>query len=110
MKCVLWNARSLNNKLHHLTTILNDGELDIAIITETWFRSQANNCTAILRENDYSIFHFNRDDKAGGGVAVIFRNWFKSNGAKSYNFKSFECISVPISSNASHKINFVVVL
>ena len=106
---MLWNARSLNNKLHHLTTLLLDGELDAAFITETWFKSQLNTSTATLRENGFDISHFNRDDKGGGGVAVIYRSSFKLHSSKSYNFNTFECIHASISGNSSQKINFIVV-
>ena len=51
-------------------SLLLDDELDIALITETWFKSQVNNCTAILRENGFSIVHFNREDKGGGGLLL----------------------------------------
>ena len=68
---MLWNARKLNNKLHHLNALPLDGELDSAFITETWFKSQLNTSTATLRENGFDISHFNRDDKGGGGIAVI---------------------------------------
>ena len=86
---MLWNARSLNNKLHHLTTLLLDGELDAAFITETWFKSQLNTSTATLRENGFDISHFIRCDKGGGGVAVIYRSSFKLHSSKSYNFNTF---------------------
>ena len=79
------------------------------MITETWFRSQLNNSTATLKENGYSIFHYNRDDKGGGGVALIYRDWFKLHNSKSYCFETFECIFGSISSTCSQKINFVVV-
>ena len=106
---MLWNARSLNNKLHHLTTELLDGELDAAFITETWFKTQLNNCTATLKENGFSISHFHRDNKGGGGVAVIYRHNFKLHSSKSYSFDTFECIFASISGNMSQKINFIVV-
>ena len=105
----MWNARSLQNKLHHLLTLMIDGELDLAAITETWFKSELNNCTATLRENGYSIFHFHRENKGGGGVALIYKKEFKMNNAKTYHFETFECILVSISGTDSTKINFVVV-
>ena len=99
----------MQNKLHHLVSQLTDGELDIAIVTETWFKTQQNNYTATLKDNGFSIFHFNREEKVGGGVAVIYRHCLKLHSAKSYNFTSFECILVSISSSTSQKITFVVI-
>ena len=54
-----------------------DEELDVAVITETWFKSPLNNGTATLKENGYSIFHYHREDKGGGGVALIYKHWIK---------------------------------
>ena len=105
----MWNARSLGNKLHHLIALLLDCELDVAAITETWFKTELNNCTATLRENGYSIYHFIREEKGGGGVALIYKDWLKLHSAKCYNFQTFECILVSISSTSSKKLNFVIV-
>ena len=107
--CLLWNARSLNNKLHHLTTLLLEEDLDVVFITETWFKSQKNNCTATLRENGYSIFHFNRTDRGGGGVAFIYKDCIKLSGGKCYNYDTFECIVGSMTCISSKKITFVLV-
>ena len=81
----------------------------MVFITETWFRSQQNYCTATLRENGYSIYHFNRTDRAGGGVAFIYKDCLKFSGGKSYNHDTFECIVGSMASSSSKKINFVLV-
>ena len=109
MSCVLWNARSLNNKLDHLITLLLEENLQIAFITETWFKTQQNISTAILKENGYLIYHFNRESRGGGGIAIIYRNCLKLCSSKSYEFKSFECIVGSIASTSSKNITFVVV-
>ena len=95
--------------MHHLIALLLDCELDVAAITETWFKTELNNCTATLRENGYSIYHFIREEKGGGGVALIYKDWLKLHSAKCYNFQTFECILVSISSTSSKKLNFVIV-
>ena len=109
MSCILWNARSLNNKLDHLITLLLEENLQIAFITETWFKTQQNISTAILKENGYLIYHFNRESRGGGGIAIIYRNCLKLCSSKSYEFKSFECIVGSIASTSSKNITFVVV-
>ena len=107
--CLLWNARSLNKKLHHLTTLLLEEDLDMVFITETWFKSQQNNCTSTLRENGYSIFHFNRTDRGGGGVAFIYKDCLKLSGGKCYNYDTSECIVGSMTCITSKKITFVLV-
>lgn len=106
---MLWNARSLNNKLDNFTSLLEDADIEVAAITETWFASQHNNSTAIIRDKGYSISHLNRDDRRGGGVALIYKNNFKLSNAKTYSFDTFECILVSIASASSRHLNFIVV-
>ena len=108
MSCVLWNAASLNNKLPDFLALLEDEDLDIAAVTETWMSSQQNNITAELRDNGYNIFHFNRDNKRGGGVALIFKKDFKFVSGKTFNFETFECILVSIACRAGRQVNFIV--
>ena len=67
----MWNAGSLQNKLDDLLSLLEDEDLDVAAIIETWFTTQNNNITAELGEKGFSIYHFNREIKKGGGVALI---------------------------------------
>ena len=68
ISCLLWNARSLQNKLEDLLALLEDADIDVAAITETWFTSQQNSYTATIRDKGYDICHFNRDSQRGGGL------------------------------------------
>jgi len=38
---MLWNATSLNNKEHELTYFINNNNIDVVLITETWLNSQS---------------------------------------------------------------------
>ena len=53
MSCLLWNAGSLNNKLQDLIALLEDEDLDMVAVTETWLASQHCNVTAELRNKGY---------------------------------------------------------
>ena len=99
----------MQNKLDDLIALLEDAGIDVAAITETWFTSQHNSYTAIIRDKGYEICHFNRDSQRGGGVALIYRNSYKLNSTKTYSFESFECILVSISGTSSRPLNFIVV-
>lgn len=109
MSCLLWNAGSLNKKLQDFIALLEDEDLDIAAVTETWLASQHNNATAELRDKGYTIYHYNRDVKKGGGVALIFKSNFKFVSGKTFSCDNFECIIVSISCHSLGKLNFVVV-
>ena len=89
--------------------LLEDRDLDIAAVTETWLTTQYSNLTAELSEKGYSIYHFHRESKRGGGVALIFRNTFNFVSGKTYNFNTFECILVSIKITTGKNINFIVI-
>ena len=109
LSCLLWNAQSLNKKLQDLIALLEDEDLDIVAVTETWLASQHNNVTAELRDSGYTIYHYNRDVKVGGGVALIFKSNFKFVSGKTFSFENFECIVVSIATQSFGKLNFVIV-
>lgn len=104
----MWNPCSLQSKLEDFLSLLEDRDLDIAAITETWLATQHSNLTSELNEKGYSIYHFNRETR-GGGVALIFRNTFKFVSGKTYNFNTFECILVSIKVTTGENINFIVI-
>ena len=108
LSCVLWNACSLQHKLDDFTTLLEDENLDVAAVTETWLTSQHNNTTAQLKEKGYQIHHFNREEKKGGGVALILKNQFKLLDSKTFTCETFECILVSTSCTSSRHLNFIV--
>jgi len=39
---MLWNATSLNNKEHELTYFINNNNIDVVLVTETWLNPRTN--------------------------------------------------------------------
>ena len=70
---LVWNARSLNNKCDDTLCMLQDNNVDIAIISETWLPDQANTTTASVKSYGYNIIHDFRIDNRGGGTALIYK-------------------------------------
>ena len=89
MKCILWNAQSLNNKIDGFIQTLHDNDTKIGLVTESWFKSQKNHITALLNESDFKIFHSNRTNVKGGGVAVISKSNYQNKFEKFCNYQSF---------------------
>ena len=88
--CLLWNARSLNNKIDEFVQLLHDNNVDVAFVTETWLSSESGTITFVLREAGYGIEHSYRS-KCGGGVAIIYKlnmTNIKADG-KIKNYESF---------------------
>ena len=92
MNCILWNSQSLNNKIDDFIQILQDSSTNIALISETWLRSQSNNVTALLAESGFNICHSNRSNLKGGGVAIVSKCGYQTKFHKNCNYTSFECV------------------
>ena len=71
----LFNTRSVRNKLHHIAETLNEFDLDILCLIETWlFPSDIDIVRAALPKS-HSIAHVPRTTTTGapgGGVALIY--------------------------------------
>ena len=70
---MVFNIHSLNSRVLELITVLEDKYVDILFLTETWLTSENNPITATLRDSGYSLIHDYREDRSGGGTAVVFK-------------------------------------
>jgi len=70
LKCKLINARSICNKLPDLHYLLDNEQVDILLITETWLRNDISN-TTVINNRRLSIFRKDRINSLGGGVCII---------------------------------------
>ena len=67
------NARSLNaEKVDELQVIVDDYDIDVACITETWFREYMDDTSLALE--GFCLERKDRDHRRGGGVACYIRN------------------------------------
>ena len=89
--------------------MLEDNDIDIAAISETWLSSLNNYVTGYLRERGYNIHHYHRDAKRGGGVSIISLNTFIREKTKTYRYKSFESVSVVFTGCLQRKLCFVAI-
>lgn len=68
---IYWNANSLTSKASELTSVLQQHNASIALINETYLKSD-------LKLNGYKVYQNNRtDQRKGGGTAVIIRSNIK---------------------------------
>ena len=56
---------------------LQDYDIDIAFLTETWLTDRTNSTTATIKSFGYEIIHEHRHDSRGGGTAIIFKSLLK---------------------------------
>lgn len=78
LHCILFNARSLKNKLPDLHCLLRD-KLDLIFVTETWLNDSVTD-NILVNSHNYSVFRNDRlvdpngDVCTGGGVCVFANN------------------------------------
>ena len=109
MKCLLWNPQSLQNKIADFISLLYDNDIDFSFITESWMTSQNNLTSALLQEAGYNIYHFNRQNRQGGGVGIIARDKFIPKNGKSMPFHTFEMFMQSFKIPNSHPLTLVVI-
>ena len=63
------NVTSLNNKLELLKYELVHNKIDIAFVSETWWKE-----TSLKNIRGYSVYHKSREDIKGGGVCIYVNN------------------------------------
>jgi len=64
--------KSKPHAVHHLAAELSSNNIDVAVITETHFKSKHSD--SIVSVPDYTVFRCDRTGRRGGGVAVYVRS------------------------------------
>ena len=72
MKVMVYNIQSLNKRFNEFITLLEDHNTQLAFVTESWMTDEVNYVTATLKESGFGIIHNYRQNRAGGGTALIF--------------------------------------
>ena len=72
--CYMVNARSVKNKVAEMRHYIVDNDADILIITESWLSSQDNVVINRLVPDGYQIKHQARENRRGGGVAILYKS------------------------------------
>ena len=89
-----WNVWSISNETKLIDTlqILEDNDIHIACICETWFDCEKSKLTAIIGDAGFNIQHSFREVKRGGGTAIIYKKdlKIKKGSASSQKYQSFE--------------------
>ena len=91
LKCMLVNARSINNKVYKLTELLIRRSISICCVTETWTKEGTEPVIGDIKREGYNIISLPRSNKRGGGIAFISEaNKFKTQEVKLTNYVTFE--------------------
>ncbi|KAL5270292.1 hypothetical protein ACHWQZ_G001136 [Mnemiopsis leidyi] len=109
VKFLLFNPRSLNNKVDKIMGYMEDRDIEIAGLCETWLTDNCNATTAVIKSYGYSIIHDHRGNQKGGGTAIVFKPYYKLSVVKLFEcFKSFE-FTAAILKNSTVKIMILII-
>ena len=75
MRCKLFNAQSLCNKLNDLNILLLASDFDLIFVIETWLHSDIND-SLLLSNSSYSLIRKDRPDTCDG-VAIFVKHCLK---------------------------------
>ena len=103
------NARSAVKKAALIHDVIEEHNLDLVFVEETWIPSDAPDAIKLdIAPTGYRVAHAHRgtsDEKRGGGIAVIYRESFQLSIVDVGKYDEFESLSVKItSSSSSHTI------
>lgn len=87
---------------------IEDKNIDVAGICETWLTESHNATTAIIKSYGFSLFHNHRGTQKGGGTAIIFKPIFRLSEISLPCFKSFE-VTAALLMNTTAKLMLLIV-
>ena len=109
LKFGLWNAQSLRNKTQLVSSYMNEKELDVYFIVESWLSEDDSVVIGELENSGkYRLINKPRPNRNGGGVCCIHRSPLKVIRVETMNRMTMEVLEVTIESNGS-KLSAVTV-
>ena len=104
----LINCRSVVNKTQEIQLELVNKSLDLCILTKTWIKECDTITPTRLCPNGYKSLSISRQDRVGGGIAIVYRNDLNISIARSQPFKTMElsCFSI---STGNRLINLITI-
>ena len=99
------NVRSLRNKTSAFSDFVLSNDLDIVGVTETWLRpSDTQGLMDEITPAGFQLHQVPRENKKGGGVAVLVRNDIDSVRCQIDQQETFEHITVKLSDRQSSQL------
>ena len=99
ISCGLINIQSVGNKTNAIESLINELNLDIFVLTETWLRNDISDSSKIkeMTPKSHNFYHKPRENKSGGGVGIFISKTFtKVQLMNITNFNSFEYIDTKV--------------
>ena len=93
----LINPRSCSNKSAVMKQFINDLDLDVCAVTETWLKEGDEIGRVALRPEGYEILSSPHPMRLGGGIAIIHKEDLKITKSHEYKFGTCECTDFKVS-------------
>ena len=79
VKFMSYNCRSIRNKTPDVMSLIENNDVDVALIQETWLRETDCSILYEIEELGYTLKSYRKPRKTelGGGIAFIFKNALK---------------------------------
>lgn len=71
LKIITWNSRGIRNKLGEFFDFLVRINADVALVSETWLKSDIS-----MNHANFNCYRSDRECSKGGGVAVVVKKIF----------------------------------
>ena len=111
IKCGMINIQSVGNKTIKIKNLINELELDVLLLSETWLQGNISDSSKIkeLKPGTHNFYHIPRITKGGGGVGAVISKSFSSIIIRNeLLFESFEYINLEL--KRKNKILEVILL
>ena len=96
------------NKTQEIQLELVNNSLDLCILTETWIKECDTITPTRLCPNSCKSLSISRQDRVGGGIAIVYRNDLNVSIASSQPFKTTESLCFSISTG-NRLINLITI-
>ena len=96
------------NKTQEIQLELVNNSLDLCILTETWIKECDTIIPTRLCPNGYKSLYISRQDRVGGGIAIVYRNDLNISIASSQPSKTMELLYFSISTG-NRLINLITI-
>ena len=109
LKLMLWNAQSIKQKIPLLNDFIEEHNIDVSLLVETWLKSSDTVEIGELENNgENCMLNAPREERPGGGIGALFRSNLNAKKQHSMSTKTFENLETLFDING-RKITIVTV-